>query len=96
MSALVDRLYSAAFDIPRDPRSDEYKAGVRAVLKFRIDGTPISRPFKIGSAQDDAYYAGHAEGHAIWRRALADDQNDCASLALADTHASSATTGGAR
>lgn len=65
----VDTMFASAFDVPRDPRSSEYKAGVRAALQFRVDGTPIIRPYPVGSAGDDAFDGGLAEGHAIWRRA---------------------------
>lgn len=68
----VDQLFAAAFDMPRDPRSPEYKAGVRAALSFRIDGLPIRHPYPAGSAADDAFAAGIQEGHAIWRRAQAE------------------------
>lgn len=67
MSVQVETLFSAAFDTPRDPRSAPYKAGVRAALTFRIDGTGFPLPYQPGTAEDDAYYAGIAEGHAIWR-----------------------------
>lgn len=64
----VDAIFASAFDVPRDPRSDEYRAGVRAAIQFRVDGTPITRPYPIGSAGDDAFDGGLAEGHSIWRR----------------------------
>jgi hypothetical protein len=65
----VDELFAQAFGMTRDPRSAEYRAGVRAALVFRIDGVPLPRPYPAGTAQDDAFFAGQAEGHAIWRRA---------------------------
>lgn len=68
MNAQVETLFRAAFDTPRDPRSEPYKAGVRAALAFRIDGVRIPHPFAPATAEDDAYYAGQAEGHALWRR----------------------------
>ena len=67
MSTQVETLFRAAFDTPRDPRSTPYKAGVHAALAFRIDGTGLPHPYQPGTAEDDAYYAGIAEGHAIWR-----------------------------
>ncbi|GGX76817.1 hypothetical protein GJV26_17005 [Massilia dura] len=63
----VDHLYHAAFSKPRDPRSPEYKAGVRAALAYRIEGKRIPHLYEPGTAQDDAYHAGLAEGHGIWR-----------------------------
>lgn len=64
----AEQLFSQAFNAPRDPRSLEYKAGVRAALQFRVDGARITRPYPIGSASDDAFDGGLAEGHALWRR----------------------------
>jgi hypothetical protein len=64
---LVDKLFDAAFNNARDPRSDEYKAGVRAVLNYRIAGERIYRPYPMGTTQADAFYAGVDEGHQIWR-----------------------------
>lgn len=68
-AGLIDQLLAVAFHTQRDPRSPEYRAGVRAVVAFRIAGTPIRRPYAAGTAQDDAFDAGQVEGHAIWRRA---------------------------
>lgn len=68
-TASVDQLMAAAFAGPRSPRSPEYRAGARAALAYRIEGTPIQRPYAAGTAQDDAFDAGQAEGPAIWRRA---------------------------
>jgi hypothetical protein len=67
----VDQIIRAAFNSIRDPRSTEYKAGVRAALAFRIEGKRIARLYDPDSAQDDAYHAGMAEGHALWRAAVA-------------------------
>ncbi|MDA8095158.1 MAG: hypothetical protein M0T84_14870 [Betaproteobacteria bacterium] len=41
----ADRLMADAFGRPRDPRSEEYKQGVRAALAFRIEHKPVSRPY---------------------------------------------------
>ncbi|SFV15492.1 hypothetical protein SAMN05216552_104628 [Pseudoduganella namucuonensis] len=67
----VDQLMDAAFHPHRDPRSIEYKNGTRAALAFRIEGKRIVRPYAPASAADDAYDGGLAEGHAIWRAAVA-------------------------
>lgn len=72
-SITVDGLMAAAFDRPREPRSDAYKAGVRDMLTFRINSlaTPCSMavaPYKLGTAKADAYFAGHDEGRHIWCR----------------------------
>lgn len=71
VSTTSDQLFADAFAQLRDPRSDEYKAGVRAALAFRFDGVRISRPYPAASAQDDAFDGGLVEGHAIWRKAQA-------------------------
>lgn len=65
-------LFVQAFDVPRDLRSPEYKAGALAALQFRLSERKIPRPYIAGTAADDAFYAGVAEGHAIWRRAQAE------------------------
>lgn len=66
----VEQLYRDAFHSARDPRSPEYKSGVRAALAFRIEGTPIAREYDPASAQDDAFCAGMVEGHALYRAAV--------------------------
>jgi hypothetical protein len=65
----VEELMAEAFAPGRDPRSQEYKTGVRAILAWRINGVPLEMPppFALGSAQADAYFAGQDEGKAIWR-----------------------------
>jgi hypothetical protein len=68
--AWVESLMQTAFDRPRDPRSDEYKRGVRAVLELRFLRTPIPRLYQPGTASDDAYHSGMQEGHRIWREHL--------------------------
>lgn len=69
IAATVNQLFAAAFAGPRDPRSNEYCAGVYVALAFRIKGAPIPRPYTAATAADDEFYAGQAEGHAIWCRA---------------------------
>ena len=67
---LVEQLFRAAFDRPRDPRSAEYKEGVRATLTYRINGDRVRCPYPPEAAQSDAWYAGADEGHRIWRAHL--------------------------
>jgi len=65
---LVEHLMKLAFDRPREPRSDAYKNGVRAVLAFRANSTfDISAPYAAGSAERDAFIAGMDEGREVWR-----------------------------
>jgi len=49
------------------PRSEEYKAGCRAVLEYRINGVKTGLPWPPGTAQADAWFAGADEAHRIWR-----------------------------
>jgi len=67
MTPTVDYLMAEAFAPGRDPRSQEYKAGVRAVLAWRINGVPLPTPYALGTVQADAYFSGQDEGHRIWR-----------------------------
>lgn len=68
MSGLALALHKAAFGVPRDPRSNAYKLGCLAMLRFRAEGRRLETPFNPGTAESDAWHAGAAEGHAIWRR----------------------------
>jgi len=68
--ATARELFDAAFtpDSTRTPRSNAYKAGVLAVLRRRVDRGPKGldvAPYRRGSAEADAYWAGCAEGHQI-------------------------------
>ncbi|UGQ45097.1 hypothetical protein [Massilia endophytica] len=47
-------------------RSDEYKAGVRAILLTHFVGKPLGCPYKIGTSGADAFFAGVDEGRTIW------------------------------
>jgi hypothetical protein len=67
----ADQLIDAAFNVPREPRSSQYKAGARAALAFRTERAPIPQPYPVGSVEADAFSAGIEEGHAIWRRTKA-------------------------
>lgn len=63
---IVDELMFEAFDKPRTPRSEAYKAGVRTILAMHIERKPVPMPYDVGTSDADAYFSGHAEGHAIW------------------------------
>lgn len=66
MSKATD-LFVEAFDGPRDQRSNEYKAGVLAVLQLRFgEIDDVSCPYPLGTASADAYFAGCREGHTIY------------------------------
>lgn len=49
-------------------RSLEYWRGVLDVLRFRMEGDRIECPFREGTVQFDAYFAGNDRGHALWRQ----------------------------
>lgn len=68
----VDELMSKAFDprTCRDPRSEEYMRGAIAALQYRIHSATMRNPYQAGTAQSDAWHAGAAEGHRIWREAV--------------------------
>lgn len=63
----AEKLFKDAFSVPRDPRSQEYKDGVLAALKYRLEGVKIQMPYAAGTAQADAFYSGLTEGHGIYR-----------------------------
>lgn len=65
---MIETLFHEAFSTPRDPRSDEYKAGVRATLRFRFQGQAVKCPYALGTAQADAFFSGIDEGNLIWRQ----------------------------
>lgn len=49
------------------PCSREYRQGAEDVLRLKFGGQPIRCPFPPGTAQFDAYFAGNARGHVIYR-----------------------------
>lgn len=63
----IDDLVNLAFSRAQSPRSDEYKAGVHAILVYWANQETCTCPYPSGSAQADAFFAGVAEGHDIWR-----------------------------
>jgi hypothetical protein len=64
----ADETFRAAFDNARTPRSPEYKAGVLALLKHKLEGAaPPKCPYQVGTAQADAWFSGTEEGNAILR-----------------------------
>jgi len=52
------------------PRSAEYRAGLLDVLMFKMRGERIQCPYRPGSAQFDAYFAGNDRGFAVYRAYL--------------------------
>lgn len=70
----ADSLMAAAFDRPREHRSDAYKAGVRAALVRSFDCINRPAPYNIGTAEADAFFAGETEGRQIIARAWETEQ----------------------
>lgn len=60
-------LTAAAFDVPRDPRSPQYKAGVQTALMRHLGAPASPCKWPPGSCEHDAWNAGLDEGHTIWR-----------------------------
>lgn len=50
-----------------DKRSAEYWRGALDVLRFRMQAARIQCPYREGTVQFDAYFAGNDRGHALWR-----------------------------
>lgn len=87
----VDAIFAAAFNMPRDPRSPEYKQGVLDALRFRLGEVSTVRwPYPPDSAQSDAYFSGVDEGHRRAREQTAPADPSTVELKgttlLADAH----------
>jgi hypothetical protein len=62
-------LAAVAEEIKRgDARSLEYQRGMAAVLRYRARGVRIPCPYRLGTAEADAYFSGNERGHALWRK----------------------------
>ncbi|MDR7024365.1 hypothetical protein [Pseudomonas peli] len=56
-------LFKTLFAGPRDPRSAEYQAGCLYILRRKLDGIGKQDcPYRMPSAQADAWLAGCQEG----------------------------------
>jgi len=65
---LADRLFKAAFQQCRDPRSEAYKRGVKDGLYFKMGviATLTGKcPYFPGAAESDAWYSGLEEGKRL-------------------------------
>lgn len=60
-----DRLWAYA-NGPRAPRSRAYMSGIEAKLCRLGGGAPITSPYRVGTAECDAWYAGVAEADFLW------------------------------
>lgn len=63
----VDRCMALAFFPGRAPRSEAYLEGCRAALEYRYLGKKMPLGYPQGTSEADAWNAGIAEGHSIWR-----------------------------
>jgi hypothetical protein len=63
----IEKLMEAAFAQARTPRSDAYKAGVKAKLYHKLAQQEIVCQYMEGTAEFDAFQAGIDEGRAILR-----------------------------
>ena len=64
-------LFAAAFHRHREPRSEAYRAGALAAMRFRLGEIEhVACPYAPGSAESDAFYAGVVEGHSRASEAL--------------------------
>lgn len=52
------------------PRSTPFMEGLAAVLRNRVDETPVTSPYAAGSAEDDAFFAGRMRAHNEFRNLL--------------------------
>ena len=62
----AERVVEEAFPRHNTLRSEEYKAGARAILKYLLAGNPILCPFEPATAEHDAYYAGVDAGKRMY------------------------------
>lgn len=60
---IVDKALSTG-----DRRSPEYRQGMLAVIRFRMEGQRTPCPFALGTSQADAFFSGTDRGHALWRQ----------------------------
>lgn len=71
-------IFDERFAVPRDPRSQAYKTGMLALLKYRmgeIERADFYCPFELGSAEADAWFAGGDEGKHWYRMYTGDCQH---------------------
>jgi len=64
----AQELYRKAFNFPRDARSEAYRQGVRAALRYWLGETRrLDQPYQLGAAEADAWFSGAEEGARIVR-----------------------------
>lgn len=51
-----------------DRRSPEYRAGMIAIIRYRMEGRKTPCPHSEGTCQADAFLSGCNRGHDLWRK----------------------------
>lgn len=51
-------------------RSAPFLEGMAAVLQNRVERTPVTSPYAVGSVEDDAFFAGRMRAHNEFRNLL--------------------------
>jgi hypothetical protein len=54
-------IWEGRFNSPSSPRSDAYKSGFLAGLKFILGECRTRQPYRMGTAEADAWYGGNDE-----------------------------------
>ena len=63
--------------LEHDPkRSAPFLEGMAAVLQNRVDRTPVTSPYAVGSVEDDAFFAGRMRAHNEFRNLLQETNSD--------------------
>ena len=60
-------IHAKLFDLPREPRSQAYKDGALAAIRYRVEGVESTVPHEPGTPERDAWLAGYAEGRDACR-----------------------------
>ena len=64
--ARAERIVESAFPQHGTPRSDVFKSGAAAILKYMLAGRPVLCPHDPGTVEHDAFYAGVDAGKKIY------------------------------
>lgn len=57
-------------------RSEPFQQGMAAILKNRVDLSPVASPYQPGSVEDDAFFAGRMRAHNEFRNLLEEVKGD--------------------
>jgi len=71
MDSMTEREIAVAVDEELrhgDKRSPVYRQAMVDVLRFKFHGMPLPTPYRPGSVEFDAYYAGNERGHQLYRQ----------------------------